>query len=298
MADDVVGYAGPIRVMPGRDVMSLTDVARQFAPGDFICRHVMSPGDLLVRDQALNADTKALSAYESRDSLVFGYGFGDGDRLSTKLGGTPYWPKDLPWPTNATGDALDFLAQIDFRAIEWPVPLPGNLLTIHFDCEADETDFGVGNDSAAFMKWHDTSKPTALFESIDTDDGWGPFHSRPVLVEDYKEFEDVEIDDAFEFRELTVHGTKIGGYSQLFGDNWCECFSAIKSPVFLCSIGSLTLNGDFFKPAEEPENAACWLPTIDGSKHCQPVCFMDVGTFVIVYEEGDPELMAWIMYMP
>lgn len=53
-------------------------------------------------------------------------------RLSTKVGGIPYWRADRPWPVNTSGDPIPFLAQFDLRESVDLVPNPPGDVILFF----------------------------------------------------------------------------------------------------------------------------------------------------------------------
>lgn len=56
------------------------------------------------------------------------------DRSATKVGGLPYRPAELPWPTDAAGEPLLFLGQFNFKdSLDLTRPLPGEVLLLFGD---------------------------------------------------------------------------------------------------------------------------------------------------------------------
>jgi hypothetical protein len=61
----------------------------------------------------------------ARPTTAFLWELGEGParymHRGTRIGGTPWWPADKPWPCDSEGLPLRFLAQIDF-AVKHPLP--------------------------------------------------------------------------------------------------------------------------------------------------------------------------------
>lgn len=259
-------------------------------------KHVMAPGHLLARSDALKNDIDDLDTYAPRDCVcfVFGGGEDDGDRATTRLGGLPFWPAARPWPMTQEDSPKQFIGQFDFRNIVWPEPLPGDVLTVHFDyeCEGEGRFNGPADGGAATLVWHDSKRTSNLIERDDLPppNEWytepGPFYARPVLVTDYKSkwSERAPV--------LTIHGMKIGGHSPLYRTNWQESLSSLENPVFLCSIG-------YVLPDTEDEEPKAWLPPKPGfdAASAGEVMFDDVGVLVIAYEKGDSTNLHWLTYV-
>jgi hypothetical protein len=257
----------------------------------------MAPGHLLARRDYLDSNFDDLARYDPRQCLcfVFGVGEDDDDRATTRLGGLPFWPKKMAWPKAQDGSAKQFIGQFDFRNVVWPEPLPGDVLTVHFDYDwdGDGRFDGPADGAAATLVWHDSHSTQALIgrDELPPPNEWyaesGPFYSRAVLETDYKE------QWSEHAQALTIHGMKIGGHSQLYGNNWMEAYANIKDPVFLCSIG-------YVVPDQDNEEDDAWLGTKEGfdPRKAGDVMFLDVGMLVIAYEKGNPRNLRWMTYLP
>jgi hypothetical protein len=70
----------------------------------------------------------------------------------TKIGGLPYRPAGLPWPTDSHGQPIGFLAQFRFtESIDLVGPTPGDVLLIFPNVDA----LGTGECTADFyFEWH------------------------------------------------------------------------------------------------------------------------------------------------
>ena len=293
-------YLGDIQIKEAGQVLDLSDL--QGYPKNqswYLWHHVMCPGHLIARQKELDAGIENLSRYDPRPCLcsVFGVGEDVADRASSRIGGLPFWPKSKPWPTAQDGSAKEFLGQWDFRNIRWPEPLPGDVLTVHFDFEWDEDGYfdGPADGAAATIVWHNSRTSDDLIDReevppIETTLPIGPFYSRSVAVTDYKV---LAAEESEYWQSLTIHGTKIGGHSPLYGSNWQEVFSCLKEPVFLCSLGSI-------KPPRSGKESAAWLPVHEGFnfEQASEMVFTGVAVFVVTYEKGDPQRLHWMCYMP
>lgn len=84
------------------------------------------------------------------DVFVFGLGPSPSPR-ATKIGGAPFRPRTLAWPTDQHGDQLTFVAQLDFsHSRDVTGDVPGDLLLIFaedgiaFPEEGNALHFAVG----------------------------------------------------------------------------------------------------------------------------------------------------------
>ncbi len=306
-------YAGPLRVNPEHRVHSIGELESRFPmdqahhPPHFV---VGSPGSLLFRERLLGEINVELSRLAPRTCVmsVFGPGMSDDDdRLTTRIGGVPFWGEGLPWPT--TSDARDylFLAQLDFRVAKWPEQLPGDILVIHEHPDHEIVEHtGKNHVEHGFrLTWLKSSDAGAAISVAALGNAsrvrhTPAYYSIPVTCADYKFIEDIatdldssDIDALNEFGEvLTLHGTKIGGHSPFFSDNWRHDFPDPSRLVFLCAVGSLPAVSRIRYPAS-------WLPARNLPDGVQEgLLFMDDGVLAILYDKGRPDQLSWIMYMP
>lgn len=292
---DIV-FASDIAIRDRSELLPI-DALDQFSAGMYrsLWQHVMAPGHLKARESFL---AKNIGPLERRHPckcvcFVFGPGEDEDDRATTRIGGLPFWPATRSWPTDQDGSPKEFIAQFDFRNVQWPESLPGDVLTVHFDWEGDEEPFGNANDGDATLVWHDFETTSELIEPhllpfpIDGTTQIGPYYSQPVLVTDYQS------DWAESAQALTIHGVKIGGHPPLYGDNWPELNSDVQKPVFLCSIGTIL-------PEEAEEEKNCWLPSKlnDPLNNTNCLQFPGMAVFVVVYPQGNPDDLRWMIYLP
>ena len=254
----------------------------------------MGPGHLLGREQELAKRERK----RTLPCVCFVYGGGEDprDRATTRLGGAPYWPVELAWPTNESGDPLEFVGQLDFRMVEWFEPLSGDLLTIHIDWDT-EADIGGPETGGLKLTWHESGSSNRLIEASDVpqcveqERPIGPFHAAPTIVLDALPNDAEDLED---HKLCTIHGTKIGGFAPFAGDNWrADELEQIRDPVFLCSVGCVA-------GGQEPCNEQVWLPSIDPrqTENFGEVRFFGQSVLTVLYPKGSPDLLYWIMYLP
>lgn len=77
--------------------------------------------------------------------------------FDSKLGGLPYWPAGLPYPTDSAGEKLILLAQIDLEQIGAEDPLPKTGLLQFFAGRGDSfgADWGDGGPRGFQVVWHE-----------------------------------------------------------------------------------------------------------------------------------------------
>lgn len=281
--------AGAIRF--GGEVLTPESFAGSYESEFDPSHHVNAPGHVLARRALLRPHLRRLES-TARECCLFVLGIGQPeDRTSSRVGGLAYWPSDLPWPMSSAGEPMEFVGQLDFRHLTWPEPLPGDILTIHTDPQHDDQLgwSGVG----AHLQWH-TVNAVALIESNPDADLWssvGPYYCVPVRETDYKVDEPPA---GLEFADVTIHGVKIGGHSPFQADNVAEVLEQLRRPVFLCSINCLP-NGAAV--AKQPE---IWLPPKGqmAPESVNELYFVACSTLTLVYEQGHPERIFWVTYLP
>ena len=97
-----------------------------------------------------------------------------GDRIpsltGTKLGGLPYWPRDLAYPTTSKGGKLMLLAQLDLADFGGDARLPDHgLLQFFIDAEDDCSgmDFDDGTNQDGFrVVWHEACDPEVTADDV------------------------------------------------------------------------------------------------------------------------------------
>src|SRR5690348_4120854 len=101
--------------------------------GDFI----IHAKNLLERNQWLQSHAAQVDAYleDGRECIIFTFSRQEpADRMATRIGGLPYWPRERPWPIcKECRRPLVFAAQLDFRDPRGRSTVPGDGLTFH-DC--------------------------------------------------------------------------------------------------------------------------------------------------------------------
>lgn len=81
-----------------------------------------------IRDRVVNLGLLSSGPPAPQDLFVLATGE-PAKRCSTKIGGIPYWRADRPWPVNASGVPIPFLAQFDLRESMDVVPdRPGDII--------------------------------------------------------------------------------------------------------------------------------------------------------------------------
>ena len=111
----------------------------------------------------------------------------------TKLGGLPYWPKDLPYPTTSKGKKLMLLAQLNLEDFAGCDRLPSHGLLQFFidsddDCSGMDFDDGCNQDGFRVV-WHesiDTGVTSSDVEALDIPtsyDSWDEALGNPLCGE-------------------------------------------------------------------------------------------------------------------
>jgi hypothetical protein len=186
---------------------------------------------------------------------------------------------------------MQFIAQFDFRLVQWPEPLPGDILTIH-GIDPNYDDLLGWDGSGVQFHWHKAECATLIAENpLDEDETCGPFYARPIRVRDYKL---AEPPDGLAFEHVTIEGMKIGGHSPLRGDNPPEILQDFREPVFLCSVVAVPSGTTM---AESPD---VWLPAQPGVKAdlIHELHFPASSFFAVFYERGRPQKLFWVCYLP
>lgn len=159
----------------------------------------------------------------------------------SKFGGVPYWPKNTPYPTNAEGRPLAFLAQINLAQVptlpDWPnagillffIDSEDDLLGLNFDNRTEQSGFKVSyfpeiqEDKTKLLTKLPTNAPVfinnkgfMLFEQKEAPISTGDCHFEEMMGESIYDFvEKFENPDEAEaqYRELSqAAGHKLGGY--------------------------------------------------------------------------------------
>ncbi len=261
----------------------------------------MSSGDIIISEKNLRDRNEWLKAHKptiepflkgGRDCVVFTFSRkSSSDRLATRVGGLPYWPKDDPWPVcGSCGEPLAFAAQIDFRHKSVRKSVPGDVLTFHycFDCSpwtSDETE-------QSLLTWHNFDSTVRLIRepvvpSSLEDDEPGPVFGEPHEAIDYPTPSEafggsIIKGERYTFRQFSLEGTKIGGYPPPIQQVEIPLDRTGRPMRFLGTIGSLQVSE---------------LPT---RKSNQPACgdlmWQDMGSIYLWLSGGkNPELIWFLL---
>jgi uncharacterized protein YwqG len=162
----------------------------------------------------------------------------------SKIGGQPYWPAEMPYPTDGKGNAMRLAAQLNFAQLTAPAPYPSNgILQIFLTTNDDLYGWNPENpnDQRNFrLVWHPAPITFAEGLMLDSSGVRGEDEYFPIMgeyaLEGTMDTEIVSMSDiAFErilgehrytffkalgdearedfYRLDTVAGTKLGGYA-------------------------------------------------------------------------------------
>jgi hypothetical protein len=183
---------------------------------------VVGPGTVAVNEQ-LKAEAVAAGEYPGRgfptDVAVWATGE-PADRSVTKIGGLPYRPYGLPWPEEATGQPMRFIAQLCFVDSRDVVPpLPGDVLLIFGDDDAL-----LAEPEHLVFEWWPLGPESLISEVPSGNEGLAPFHAVLHRTEDWE--------------GAVFEGTKIGGVPKFIDED------PSSDGVFIGSIGSISVPVD------------------------------------------------------
>jgi hypothetical protein len=256
---------------------------------------IVGPRDLVIReilvDRYLRTNIPDLDQ-KARPTTVFLWELGEGPpeykRRGTRIGGTPWWPADKPWPLDSNGVPLRFVAQIDFGVEHsLDIKLPGELLSIFVsettEYWAEHFDFFWHNP----VQGMELLKPEQVPSPKTQDYIFGPFFGHPYMTYDYELYDWRSPDewmkhliDQAEERDLletimssvgwpelvpVMQATKIGGIPHFIqgfmpGSEHCEW---ALSWTFLCTLSSVNLTSERPAPQGLLVNQSFFLPQID-----------------------------------
>lgn len=148
--------------------------------------------------------------------------------VRTKVGGQPWWPKQLERPTCGEGHAMSFMAQIRCGDIPGFDGGPGSLLSFHYCCECSRSgDMSWGWDNATGIHGYDVRIFTEP-ESVEPDgvglvaeDVLGPHEASLVHVQEVPHYSDLPenlkrtapLDYSKSYAGFThVDSSKLGGH--------------------------------------------------------------------------------------
>jgi hypothetical protein len=262
---------------------------------------INGPGHLLDREyQIAPWRSQWQDAQKSCLIHVMGPGEDRDDLGTTRIGGTPYWPRQIAWPTTQAGKRLQFVAQLDFRGIDWPDPLPGDILSIHADEELAD-DEGFADSDILRLTWLQYSSQTDVLANDEIPEGDdcgpapGPFHMERVLAKDYWFPREVResLDEDFDIAkpDLILDGVKIGGHSPVSEEHTAYFFARDKPWTYLASVyGAWPIEGQM------PE---VWLPGRDGHTllSVREFEFGILRQLVLAYPNREPDKLKWILFL-
>lgn len=169
------------------------------------------------------------------DVFVFGKGEGP-TRAGTKIGGLPYRPAGISWPTTRDdGQAMTFVGQFNFRkSKDITGPLPGDILLVFA-----RNDMPSMDDPDEFrFEWYNEDL-TDLIVAADVPKPAWPFvvcYGVRCRSADFPEAQSLFSDYGSSYRIAILEGTKIGGVPPFL---WEIEESGAKCGRFLASIGSV-----------------------------------------------------------
>jgi hypothetical protein len=183
---------------------------------------VVGPGTVAVNEQ-LRAEYLAGAPYRGRrvpvDVAVWAEGESP-DRACTKIGGLPYRPADVPWPTDSRGQNMRFVAQLCFADSRDLVPrLPGDVLLVFGDDDAL-----LAEPEGLVLEWWPLGIEALPSEVPACDEALAPLHAQLHRTEDWE--------------QSVYEGTKIGGTPQFIQDD------PSMAGAFIGAIGSISVPSD------------------------------------------------------
>ena len=193
---------------------------------------ITSPHDLFSVETLRDAHGLRIGKACPTDVFVFGWGESP-RRDGTKVGGTPYWPADRPWPSSAAGKPCLFLAQFNFADSPDLLPdLPGDVLLLLLE----DAQGYLREPAQIRFEWLPLGLPTASdFNDLPSALKAGPFYGVIRRSADYPDV--TERADALDipggYNLPVLNGTKIGGvphFIQAADEGTGEC---------LCQLGSV-----------------------------------------------------------
>ena len=213
-------------------------------------RFIVVEKDLRDRDAWLTRNAEAVKPYLSneRDCWICVFSLEDvGDRATSRIGGLPFWPKEIPWPIcNSCEEPLAFMAQLDFRRFRVSHKLPHDVITFHY-CTYCQPQNNVKGKGEALVSWHDFRSDLELIEPesipVGVVNDHGPAYGEFLQAVDFPTPNEayggsIVQGDEYTYLQFTLQGTKFGGYPppvQRIGTP----VDANKNPMrFLGTIGS------------------------------------------------------------
>ena len=191
----------------------------EYANGGSVERHIalMSPGGEIIVgpssiaiNKQLRDEAFAKSAYSRRRVPTDTFIWAKGEpkrRCLTKVGGLPYWPKDMPWPCESYGRPSRFIAQICFAdSADIIASLPGQVLLIFGDNDA------LLDPERLLFKWLPLGITDLITDIPPREDLLTPFYGVIFRTEDWPDsISDLEGKYKYPQHIAIMEGTKIGG---------------------------------------------------------------------------------------
>ncbi len=206
------------------------DVRRHVAMLEPCGERICSPSSIAVVEQLREEVLvgRPLNPRIPTDVFVFAEGEPDDPRI-TKVGGRPYWPRQLPWPTDTNGRPAAFVGQVYFGdSCDITGELPGDLLVV------TAIDIDLETESFSYH-WFTTSRDAIELADEPANPVFAVF---PCFGHIHRTWDYPNGDDAFErvrqYEYLAViEGTKIGGCPR-----WIQEDETPPGARFICSVGS------------------------------------------------------------
>lgn len=261
---------------------------------------ISGPLDMAVLEQLRDDSYAQQPSIERVPTDVFIWSRGEPDqRALTKIGGLPYRAADAPWPLDASGAPMTFVAQICFADSRDLIPeTPGDILLIFSEAknwgseEAPRYNFPF----IEAMNW--SSEPSLLYSEADEKDysllfewvspGDFPLVSRELIPQTgwqimpcygtlYRTWDYPHV-DGFAYPEVKEHippvieATKIGGICPWSEVDWTD-YADGEMEGYLCSLRSLSNEIYWPFPFLNVPEPISW----DEWKHSHPLMIGDVG---------------------
>lgn len=222
-------------------------LSRLRIPGrEFFVQQVYGPCEIAIIEQ-LRAERDLRARGEGVPTDVCVWSVGEpANPATTKIGGVPYRPTSVPWPTAENGSPMGLLAQFNFTDsldVLGPVPpeaLPGDILLVftsgpHLYCDWDPDDKG-----SWVLEWHRVRPGISLSPARQVHDLTPTFATLHRMMD----YPHSRLDDGLDI----VAGTKFGGIPP-YQQNDPEL-----PGTPLCTLGSLNPFGSPWPMLNVPTN--------------------------------------------
>ena len=133
--------------------------------------------------------------------------------FDTKLGGLPYWPKDMKYPVDEDGETLDLLVQLNFNELPHIKDFPEHgILQIFIGSDCYGSDYSNPTNQSNFkVIYHENIVKGNLLETL-------PEHS-----EDY--YEELPFRGEYKLVPLEVKDMYVDAYDYRFGEIFCKIYN-------------------------------------------------------------------------